>query len=155
MHTSYVDLTQLSLQDDIVAPPCGFDAAICMGNSFAHLPDFHGDMRDNNNNNNNNNGTITITIGTTRNVLRTSGTSSSQADCSSSTTGTMTTYSPMGRLLPTTSTTTAATSRTSRRASSTSITDPTSSPSTISWMWKRSTKTATSSGKIDYIGNLV
>ena len=132
MHTSYVDLNQLSLQDDIVAPPGGFDAAICMGNSFAHLPDFHGDMRDNNNNNNNNNGTITITIGTTRNVLRTSGTSSSQADCSSSTTGTMTTYSPMGRLLPTTSTTTAATSRISRPASSTSITDPTSSPSTIS-----------------------
>ena len=36
----------LSLQDDIVSPPGGFDAVICMGNSFAHLPDFHGDRRD-------------------------------------------------------------------------------------------------------------
>lgn len=24
----------------------GFDALICMGNSFAHLPDFHGDQRE-------------------------------------------------------------------------------------------------------------
>ena len=36
----------LTLQDDIVSPPGGFDAVICMGNSFAHLPDFHGDQRD-------------------------------------------------------------------------------------------------------------
>lgn len=24
----------------------GFDALMCLGNSFAHLPDFHGDQRD-------------------------------------------------------------------------------------------------------------
>jgi hypothetical protein len=24
----------------------GFDAVICLGNSFAHLPDWHGDQRD-------------------------------------------------------------------------------------------------------------
>jgi len=36
----------LTLQDDIASPPGGFDAVICMGNSFAHLPDFHGDRRD-------------------------------------------------------------------------------------------------------------
>ena len=36
----------LTLDDDIHAPEKGFDAIICMGNSFAHLPDFHGDQRD-------------------------------------------------------------------------------------------------------------
>ena len=38
----------LSLQQDIQAPPgsIGFDALICMGNSFAHLPDHHGDQRE-------------------------------------------------------------------------------------------------------------
>ena len=28
----------------IDVPPQGFDAVICLGNSFAHLPDFHGDL---------------------------------------------------------------------------------------------------------------
>jgi len=36
----------LTLDRDINAPKGGFDALICMGNSFAHLPDFHGDQRD-------------------------------------------------------------------------------------------------------------
>jgi len=36
----------LTLEDDIQPPPGGFDAGILLGNSFAHLPDFHGDMRD-------------------------------------------------------------------------------------------------------------
>ena len=27
-------------------PEEGYDAIICMGNSFAHLPDYHGDNRD-------------------------------------------------------------------------------------------------------------
>ena len=27
-------------------PQEGYDAIICMGNSFAHLPDYHGDNRD-------------------------------------------------------------------------------------------------------------
>jgi glycine N-methyltransferase len=38
----------LTLPSDISAPSgsTGFDAIICMGNSFAHLPDFHGDQRD-------------------------------------------------------------------------------------------------------------
>lgn len=35
----------LSLQDaDIDVPEGGFDAIICLGNSFAHLPDFVGDL---------------------------------------------------------------------------------------------------------------
>lgn len=38
----------LSLDEDIDVPggSVGFDALICMGNSFAHLPDFHGDQRE-------------------------------------------------------------------------------------------------------------
>lgn len=38
----------LTLDEDIELPADGqgFDALICMGNSFAHLPDFHGDQRD-------------------------------------------------------------------------------------------------------------
>ncbi len=38
----------LSLQEDIDCPEgeVGFDAIMCMGNSFAHLPDFFGDQRD-------------------------------------------------------------------------------------------------------------
>jgi len=36
----------LTLEEDIERPNGGFDAVICMGNSFAHLPDFHGDQRD-------------------------------------------------------------------------------------------------------------
>ena len=38
----------LFLNEDIVVPrnSAGFDALICMGNSFAHLPDFHGDQRE-------------------------------------------------------------------------------------------------------------
>lgn len=36
----------MTLEHDIVKPPGGFDAVLCMGNSFAHLPDFHGDQRD-------------------------------------------------------------------------------------------------------------
>jgi len=36
----------LSLLEDVEMPPGGFDALVCMGNSFAHLPDFHGDQRD-------------------------------------------------------------------------------------------------------------
>ncbi|XP_023340081.1 glycine N-methyltransferase [Eurytemora carolleeae] len=36
----------LTLDQDICVPEGGFDAVICMGNSFAHLPDFHGDQRD-------------------------------------------------------------------------------------------------------------
>lgn len=35
----------LSLKDaNIDVPPQGFDAVICLGNSFAHLPDFQGDL---------------------------------------------------------------------------------------------------------------
>ena len=30
---------------DIVFPGKGFDCVICLGNSFAHLPDFEGDNR--------------------------------------------------------------------------------------------------------------
>ena len=36
----------LTMDESIVAPPGGFDAGVILGNSFAHLPDFHGDMRD-------------------------------------------------------------------------------------------------------------
>lgn len=32
----------LMLQEDIQKPGDGFDAVICLGNSFAHLPDFKG-----------------------------------------------------------------------------------------------------------------
>lgn len=36
----------LTLQDDVQKPDGGFDAVICLGNSFAHLPDFKGDQSD-------------------------------------------------------------------------------------------------------------
>jgi len=36
----------LTLADDIEKPGDGFDAVICLGNSFAHLPDFKGDQSD-------------------------------------------------------------------------------------------------------------
>jgi len=38
----------LTLEDDMEdsIPEEGYDAIICMGNSFAHLPDYHGDNRD-------------------------------------------------------------------------------------------------------------
>ncbi|KAM8913503.1 glycine N-methyltransferase [Spinachia spinachia] len=36
----------LTLSDDIKKPGAGFDAVICLGNSFAHLPDFKGDQSD-------------------------------------------------------------------------------------------------------------
>ena len=36
----------LSLSHDVIPPGEGFDAIMCMGNSFAHLPDFHGDQRE-------------------------------------------------------------------------------------------------------------
>jgi hypothetical protein len=38
----------MSLVTDLraVVPEGGFDAVICLGNSFAHLPDWHGDQRD-------------------------------------------------------------------------------------------------------------
>ncbi|MBN3313710.1 GNMT methyltransferase, partial [Atractosteus spatula] len=36
----------LSLPDDVEVPGNGFDAVICLGNSFAHLPDFKGDQSD-------------------------------------------------------------------------------------------------------------
>lgn len=35
----------LTLPDDLHKPEQGFDAVVCLGNSFAHLPDFHGDKR--------------------------------------------------------------------------------------------------------------
>ncbi|KAJ8289188.1 hypothetical protein COCON_G00018470 [Conger conger] len=36
----------LSLADEVEKPGNGFDAVICLGNSFAHLPDFKGDQSD-------------------------------------------------------------------------------------------------------------
>ncbi|KAJ7991319.1 hypothetical protein DPEC_G00296090 [Dallia pectoralis] len=36
----------LTLTDDVQKPGEGFDAVICLGNSFAHLPDFKGDQSD-------------------------------------------------------------------------------------------------------------
>lgn len=36
----------LTLPDDIHKPGLGYDAVICLGNSFAHLNDFHGDLRE-------------------------------------------------------------------------------------------------------------
>lgn len=36
----------LSLGEDVEKPGDGFDAVICLGNSFAHLPDFKGDQSD-------------------------------------------------------------------------------------------------------------
>eukprot|EP00095_Tigriopus_kingsejongensis_P006222 maker-scaffold301_size216225-snap-gene-0.12 protein:Tk06222 transcript:maker-scaffold301_size216225-snap-gene-0.12-mRNA-1 annotation:"glycine n-methyltransferase-like" len=36
----------LTLTSDIAPPPGGFDAIMCMGNSFAHLPDLTGDQED-------------------------------------------------------------------------------------------------------------
>ncbi|TSM77402.1 Glycine N-methyltransferase [Bagarius yarrelli] len=36
----------LSLVDEVPKPGDGFDAVICLGNSFAHLPDFKGDQSD-------------------------------------------------------------------------------------------------------------
>ncbi|XP_017546231.1 glycine N-methyltransferase [Pygocentrus nattereri] len=36
----------LTLADDVQKPGDGFDAVICLGNSFAHLPDFKGDQSD-------------------------------------------------------------------------------------------------------------
>lgn len=32
----------LTLPEDVQKPGDGFDAVICLGNSFAHLPDFKG-----------------------------------------------------------------------------------------------------------------
>ncbi|KAL1257995.1 hypothetical protein QQF64_011239 [Cirrhinus molitorella] len=36
----------LTLPEDVKKPGDGFDAVICLGNSFAHLPDFKGDQSD-------------------------------------------------------------------------------------------------------------
>ncbi|XP_067312122.1 glycine N-methyltransferase isoform X1 [Pseudorasbora parva] len=36
----------LTLPEDVTKPGDGFDAVICLGNSFAHLPDFKGDQSD-------------------------------------------------------------------------------------------------------------
>nr|AYE92135.1 glycine N-methyltransferase [Gobiocypris rarus] len=36
----------LTLPEDVTKPEDGFDAVICLGNSFAHLPDFKGDQSD-------------------------------------------------------------------------------------------------------------
>ncbi|XP_048830930.1 glycine N-methyltransferase [Brienomyrus brachyistius] len=36
----------LTLPQDVQKPDSGFDAVICLGNSFAHLPDFKGDQSD-------------------------------------------------------------------------------------------------------------
>lgn len=36
----------LTLPQDLPRPGAGFDAVICLGNSFAHLPDFKGDQSD-------------------------------------------------------------------------------------------------------------
>ncbi|XP_076156531.1 glycine N-methyltransferase [Alosa pseudoharengus] len=36
----------LTLKEDVQKPGDGFDAVICLGNSFAHLPDFKGDQSD-------------------------------------------------------------------------------------------------------------
>ncbi|XP_029820715.1 glycine N-methyltransferase [Manacus vitellinus] len=36
----------LTLEKDLEKPGDGFDAVICLGNSFAHLPDFKGDQSD-------------------------------------------------------------------------------------------------------------
>ncbi|XP_029622720.1 glycine N-methyltransferase [Salmo trutta] len=36
----------LTLTEDVQKPGNGFDAVICLGNSFAHLPDFKGDQSD-------------------------------------------------------------------------------------------------------------
>ncbi|XP_062326398.1 glycine N-methyltransferase [Osmerus eperlanus] len=36
----------LTLTEDVQKPGDGFDAVICLGNSFAHLPDFKGDQSD-------------------------------------------------------------------------------------------------------------
>ncbi|XP_062864129.1 glycine N-methyltransferase [Trichomycterus rosablanca] len=36
----------LTLSEDVQKPGNGFDAVICLGNSFAHLPDFKGDQSD-------------------------------------------------------------------------------------------------------------
>uniref|UniRef100_A0A8C6TVW7 Glycine N-methyltransferase n=1 Tax=Neogobius melanostomus TaxID=47308 RepID=A0A8C6TVW7_9GOBI len=36
----------LTLPEDVEKPGDGFDAVICLGNSFAHLPDFKGDQSD-------------------------------------------------------------------------------------------------------------
>ncbi|XP_010863980.1 glycine N-methyltransferase isoform X1 [Esox lucius] len=36
----------LTLTEDVQKPGEGFDAVICLGNSFAHLPDFKGDQSD-------------------------------------------------------------------------------------------------------------
>lgn len=36
----------LTLPEDIQKPGDGFDAVVCLGNSFAHLPDFKGDQSD-------------------------------------------------------------------------------------------------------------
>ncbi|KAM4625719.1 glycine N-methyltransferase isoform 2-T2 [Polymixia lowei] len=36
----------LTLPEDVQKPGAGFDAVICLGNSFAHLPDFKGDQSD-------------------------------------------------------------------------------------------------------------
>ncbi|KAG5857972.1 glycine N-methyltransferase [Anguilla anguilla] len=36
----------LTLSEDVEKPGNGFDAVICLGNSFAHLPDFKGDQSD-------------------------------------------------------------------------------------------------------------
>lgn len=35
----------LTLEQDLEKPGDGFDAVICLGNSFAHLPDFKGEAR--------------------------------------------------------------------------------------------------------------
>ena len=38
----------MTLEDDMdeYPPEEGYDAILCMGNSFAHLPDYYGDQRD-------------------------------------------------------------------------------------------------------------
>lgn len=35
----------LTLEQDLEKPGDGFDAVICLGNSFAHLPDFKGEAQ--------------------------------------------------------------------------------------------------------------
>ena len=139
----------LTMEESIVAPPGGFDAGVLLGNSFAHLPDFHGDMRDHKKCMANfvklikPGGIFIIDHRSVVTVLCQS--LKLMIDILSET---MITFWPMEKLLPRTSTTTAITSMTSRPVSSTSTTSPTSSHWTTSWMWIRRTQTATSSGSL-------
>lgn len=51
-YSNFIEIEEanwLTLTEDVQKPGDGFDAVICLGNSFAHLPDFKGEWNKENN----------------------------------------------------------------------------------------------------------